>query len=84
VFFSQALKSAQSYATVWLLFENNPGIPRHVLGVFSSLALAMEAPRVKELLGTGTWEERTPHLWIFQPAAGDDFYCSLEACQIDR
>jgi hypothetical protein len=30
--------------------------------VFSSPALAMEAPRVKEVIGLGTWEEKAPGL----------------------
>ena len=42
--------------------ENHPGHPDRVLGVFSSPALATEAPRVQEVLGVGTWEEKAPGL----------------------
>jgi hypothetical protein len=72
------LTQSEAQATVWLLFENNPGIPRHVLGVFSSPAFAMEAPRVQEVIGLGTWEERTPGLWVCHPFSDSDFYFSIK------
>jgi hypothetical protein len=78
------LAQSEAQATVWLLLENNPGVRNRVLGMFSSPALAMEAPRVKEMISSGTWEERTPGLWICQPSGGEDFYFSLEGWQIDR
>jgi hypothetical protein len=43
----------------------------------------MEAPRVQEVFGAGTWEEKKPLLWIFTPAAGEDFYFSVEGWQVD-
>jgi gamma-glutamylcyclotransferase (GGCT)/AIG2-like uncharacterized protein YtfP len=78
------LTQSEASTTVWLLFENNPGHPGPILGVFSSPALAMETPRVQEVIGSGTWEERTPILWIFTPAAGEELYFSVEGWQIDR
>jgi hypothetical protein len=86
------LAQSEAQATVWLLFENHPGHPStklrdrpgRVLGVFSSLALAMEAPRVKQVIDLGTWEERSPGLWVYQPSGGEDLYFSVEGWQIDR
>jgi hypothetical protein len=40
----------------WLLFENYPGRRNRGLGVFSSPVLAMQAPRVQEMNGLGTWQ----------------------------
>jgi hypothetical protein len=77
------LAQSEAQATVWLLLENNPGVRNRVLGMFSSPALAMEAPRVKEMISSGTWEERTPGLWICEPSGGEDFYFSLEGWRID-
>jgi hypothetical protein len=78
------LAQPEAQETVWLLLENNPGVRNRVLGVFSSPALAMEAPRVKEMISSGTWEERTPGLWICEPSGGEDFYFSLEGWRLDR
>jgi hypothetical protein len=44
----------------------------------------MEAPRVQEIVGAGTWEERTPGLWIIQPSGGVNFYLSVEGWQVKR
>jgi hypothetical protein len=45
----------------------------------------MEAPRVKEVMRLGTWEERVPGLlWICEPSGGEDFYFSLEGWRLDR
>jgi hypothetical protein len=78
------LAQSEAQATVWLLLENNPGVRNRVLGMFSSPALAMEAPRVKEMISSGTWEEKTPGLWICEPSGGEDFYFSLEGWRLDR
>jgi hypothetical protein len=43
------LLAQEVQAIVWLLFENHPGLPGRLVGVFSSPALAMESPRVKEM-----------------------------------
>jgi hypothetical protein len=85
------LAQSEAQTTVWLLFENHPGLPGRLVGVFSSSALAMESPRIQEVRevlkskpGAGTWEEKNPLLWIFTPAAGEDFYFSVEGWQVDR
>ena len=78
------LAQSEAQTTVWLLFENNPDPPGRVLGVFSSPALAMEAPRVKEVIGPATWKERTPGLWVCQPSGDEGFYFSVEGWQIVR
>jgi hypothetical protein len=60
-------------------YRNHPG---RVLVVFSSPALAMKAPRDKEVIGTGTWEERTSGIWICRPSDDGDFYFSVESWQV--
>jgi gamma-glutamylcyclotransferase (GGCT)/AIG2-like uncharacterized protein YtfP len=79
------LTQSKAQATVWLLLENNPGVSNRVLGMFSSLALAMEAPRVKEMISSGTWEERVPGLlWICEPSGDEGSYFSVEGWQVGR
>jgi hypothetical protein len=75
---------AQAQATVWLLFENEPGRSGRLVAVFSSPALAMQAQTVQEIVGAGTWKERTPRLWTFQPSGHKKSYFSLECSQVDR
>jgi hypothetical protein len=67
-----------------LLLENNPGVCNRVLRMFSSAALAMEAPRVKEMIGAATWEEKAPGFWVCKPSGDGDFYFSVEGWQVDR
>jgi hypothetical protein len=78
------LAQSEAQETVWLLLENNPGLLGHVLDVFASPALAMEAHRIKKVIRAGTWEERTPGLWICQLSGDKDFYFSMEDWQVDR
>lgn len=85
------LLAREAQAAVWLLFENNRrDIPGRVLGVFSSLQIAMEVPRVQEVIGDGTWQELNPGFWVCRPSGGedvyfsDDFYFSVERWPVDR
>jgi hypothetical protein len=85
------LAQSEAQATVWLLFENNPGRPGRLVGVFASPALAMEAPRVQEVRdilkskpGLGAWEERTSGLWVCQPSGDEGFYFTVESWQVNR
>jgi hypothetical protein len=48
------LARLEAQGTVWILFENESGRPVLVLVVFSCPVLAMEAPRVQEVVGLGT------------------------------
>jgi hypothetical protein len=78
------LFQAEVQATVWLLFENHPDRPGRILGIFSSPALAMEAPRVQEVIGSGNWEQRASDYWFYQPSGEEDFYFSIEGWQVDQ
>jgi hypothetical protein len=78
------LTQSEAQPTVWLLFENEPGHPGRLLGVFSSLDLAMKAPGIPQVIGVGIWEEKTSGLWICKPFSDSDFYFSVEAWRIDR
>ena len=78
------LAQSEARETVWLLFENEPGHPGRILGVFPSPALAVEAPRVKEVICGGTWEERTSGLWVCQFSGDGGSYFSLEGWHVDR
>jgi hypothetical protein len=78
------LTQSKGQSTVWLLFENNPGHPGRLVGVFSSLALAMQSGRIQEVIGAGTWQERTPLLWVCEPSGEEHLYFSLEGWRIDR
>jgi hypothetical protein len=46
--------------------------------MFSSPALAMEAPSVREVIGLSTGKERTPGLLICQLSGKEDFYFTIE------
>jgi hypothetical protein len=78
------LLAQEVQAIVWLLFENEPGLSARLVGVFSSPALVMEAPRVQQMNGLGTWQERTPGLWVCQLVGGEDFYFSVEGWRVKR
>jgi hypothetical protein len=43
----------------------------------------MESPRVKEVIGVGTWEEKAPGLWICHPFSDSDFYFSIEGWHVN-
>jgi hypothetical protein len=78
------LTQSEAPTTVWLLLENNPGVRNRVLGMFSSPALAMKAPGISQVIGVGTWEEKTSGVWICKSFSDSDFYFSVESWQVVR
>ena len=69
--------------TVWILYDNEPGMPGRVMGVSSRDSLARECSVIQAECGGTGWEKRQESLYLCIPPNKEEYF-SLELATVDR